>query len=172
MAPPGEATRTETSVPGPAPPVMSSDPSVPVLVPKRSGRAWTAVAIGVVVGLLATWMAARHSPAQRVVLVPPPVAAPAAVTPVKSAGTTPPAPAAPSVAPAASRPAPHHPTELPMPETPEHEAAAKPGSGGKTVAAPAIDKPARRAAPPRRVVKKKPAKKPPPGWDPESILPP
>jgi len=68
-------------------------------------------------------------------------------------------------------PAPHHPAELPMPETPEHELAKKPIAGANAIAGPAVDRPAKRAAPPRRVVKK-PAKKLPPGWDPESILPP
>src|SRR4051812_29165255 len=45
-APRDEVSRTETSVPGPAPPIMYSDPAVPLPPQRRSGRAWAAVAIG------------------------------------------------------------------------------------------------------------------------------
>jgi len=155
-----ETTRTETSVPGPAPPLMYSDPAVPLVAPRRSGRAWIAVAIGIVVGSLATWMAARES------RMPP-------VAEVQPAARTVAAPPAAIVATPVSKTiaAPGHSAELPMPETPEHELATKPIVGAKPMRAAAVDKPARRSAPPRRAVKK-PSKKLPQGWDPESILPP
>jgi len=139
-----EVARTETSVPGPAPPILYSDPAVPALPPRRAGRAWTAVAIGVVVGSLATWMAARHSP------TPPPVPTPM-----------------PMIAPAAqpiARPLVPKSVELPTPPPPP--AIERTGAVHKPIV--------KRTPPPVRRAPKKPvaAKKTPAGWDPESILPP
>jgi hypothetical protein len=146
--------RTETSVPGPAPPIMYSDPAVPQLTGRRSGRAWTAVAIGVLVGSLATWIGSRHSPEPRVT----PAAAPS------------PAPVVAAPPPARAVAAPARAVELPVPVPP----ASLPMKPVVAAPAPVADKPiAKRAAtPPRRAIKKPPPKKPPPGWDPESILPP
>ena len=149
--------RTETSVPGPAPPIMYSDPAVPQLTGRRSGRAWTAVAIGVLVGSLATWIGSRHPTEPRVT----PAAAPTAA-PVVAAPSPPRAVAAPPPARAVELPAPVPPPALPI----EKPSLQKP--------APDVDKPIakRPVTPPRRAIKKPPPKKPPPGWDPESILPP
>jgi serine/threonine protein kinase len=150
-----EVARTETSVPGPAPPIMHSDPAVPPLTARRGGRALTAVGIGLVVGSLATWIAARHEPAPHLTPGAPVAPAAAAASP-------------PMVAPA---PAPPRAVELPTPTAPPPIARAVVAAPAPVVAKQPIAK--RPATPPRRAIKKQPPpKKTPPGWDPESILPP
>jgi len=154
MAPPAQEdlSRTETSVPGPAPPIMYSDPAVP-LPPPRRGRAWAAVVIGLFVGILATRMATRHETH--------------APTIVPAAATVPTTTAPPATT--ATRPAPA--AELPTPPPPPSVEAAP---VAKIAAKPPVDKPAIKRAPPPRRPPKKPlaTKKPPANWDPESILPP
>jgi serine/threonine protein kinase len=182
-----EVMRTETSVPGPPPPLMISDPAV-VLPPPRRSRTWMAVAGGILVGSLATWLAARQEPRQEAA-VPPAVTAPAP-TPATAPVVTPPKPVVTPLKPVVR--------ELPTPPAVDKIAApvdkpAAPVAKPAAKATPPIAKPAapvektaatvddtakptppkRPATPVRRVVKKaSPPKKPPPGWDPESILPP
>ncbi|MGZ3427761.1 MAG: hypothetical protein ACXVCV_13980, partial [Polyangia bacterium] len=176
-----EVARTETSVPGPAPPIMHSDPAVPQLTGRRGGRAWTAVAIGLVVGSLATWLAARHEAAPRMTPAAAPVTSAAApvkpliapvapaAAPVKPvAAPVTPAAAPPSRAMIAPRPA-RAAVELPTPAAPPPVTRPAAASPAPSVAKPIVY---RSPAPPRRVIKRPPPKKPPPNWDPESILPP
>jgi serine/threonine protein kinase len=142
-----ELSRTETSVPGPAPPILHSDPAVPLPPPRRTGRAWAAVVIGLFVGILATRMATQRETHT-------PTIVPVAATAIPE---TPPPP-------------PKRAAELPTPPPSVDTAPV-----AKIAPKPPVDKPPikRAAAPPRRAPKKPIAtKKTPAGWDPESILPP
>jgi serine/threonine protein kinase len=183
-----DRTRTETSVPGPAPPIMYSDPEVPLPPPRRGGRAWAAVSIGLVVGVLATWMATRretHAPAS----APPVATATRVTTPIVTPLIATPPPATPPArAPAAERPAPPpRAAALPTPTPPpppavERAPAVEPAPVAKIAPKPIVAKQPliKRAPPPppRRAPKKPtpaqktPTTKTPAGWDPESILPP
>ncbi|MCU1276943.1 MAG: hypothetical protein JWM53_489, partial [bacterium] len=74
----GSLVRTETSVPGPAPPMLYSDPAVPTQPRHSRARGWVAVTMGIVAGSFCTWLIAR-GPSQPFELVPAahPIAAPA-----------------------------------------------------------------------------------------------
>ena len=143
--PPGdEVARTETSVPGPAPPVMESDSAVPMLAPRRRGRAWAAVAVGLLVGSLATWIASRPA-------APPPIAPAASVA----------APAQEAI----ELPTPPPPPTIARPEAPRFDAprpaVARPAVASPAVARPAVAKPAvAKPAVARPDVAKPPVRKP------------
>jgi serine/threonine protein kinase len=152
--PSGNLIRTETSISGPMPPMLSAhtDPSLspPIELPPlpRRQRGVVAVVLGVLAGSLITWLLVRPASMPAPAIVTP--AHPATVAAQKAVEAELPAPAAPVASPVA------------VP-------AAKATTKAATKAASA---PAAKRVPVHKLAKKPTPKKLPPGWDPESLLPP
>ena len=155
--PSGNLIRTETSLSGPVPPQMHTDPDAAdamSLQPKHR-RGIIAAIVGVLGGSLITWLIIRPAAPRTVYVEPSPTAASA---PAQEPRTLP------------------EPAELPAPATPTPTATATPTATPTRETTAAKMTPKRAAAihkpPVRRAPNKPPSKKLPAGWDPESLLPP
>jgi serine/threonine protein kinase len=182
--------RTETSVSGPPPPIIKSDPAVAPPVPRARRWSWLAVAAGLVAGSLITWMLARPSARRetpRTTMASSPSPARIAVAPapmeVPAALARPAARAA--VAPTAREAAPAPTTASTSTESPAKTNApvATPAKTNAPVATPANERASSERAPAREAARAKPRpKRParhaakthpaPSAWNPDSMLPP
>jgi serine/threonine protein kinase len=176
-----DPVQVETSASAPSPPVVRSDPALAAPPGRSTARSWIAVAAGIAIGSLVTWLLIRPQ-APELPPAPTPVAAtpepprPEPAKPEPAAVAKPPAPVP---APAVETPSAEEPAEPAEPAEPKPTAAAEEPAPSAPTPAPAVAHPTpkRDAAPPhpakrppRPTVKKTP--KPASGWDPDSMLPP